>query len=163
MRAASIRASRSGLPISSVMSCAICSTRRLDRVGGRAQDRAALAAGRPDQAGKAAAAAATAASTSSAPDAGTRRSAPTAATGLVLLVGLAGTARRPLAADEVRERRPGRRFQDFRHGPHSFVLLIRLGCRDDRVHAASRCRDVDLDDVAGLEREVVRAGRGRCR
>jgi hypothetical protein len=70
IRAASIRASRIGLPISSVMSCAICSTRRSIASAARRSTAPRCAAAIADQAGKAAAAAATARSTSSVPDEG---------------------------------------------------------------------------------------------
>ena len=69
VRAASPRASRSGLPISAVMSCAICSVRASSASAALKKNAARWAAGSRDQPGNASAAAATAARASSAPDA----------------------------------------------------------------------------------------------
>ena len=79
-RATSMRASRIGLPISSVMSCAICSARRSTASAAPLSTAARFAGPPPAHAGNASAAAATAASTSPPDDEG---NAPTTSIGSI--------------------------------------------------------------------------------
>ena len=144
-----------GLPISSVMSCAICSTRRSTASAARDEHCAALRRGQSGPGGEGVLRRGDGAVDVRLSGRGKRADRLRRTPGPVLLVRLARGAFRPRRLRRSSRMPAGPALP----GPQTWASLLAVladetGCRDDGVPKQSDAGDADLDDVAGLEREV---------